>query len=66
MSISNKEFIDKIDEFLKKTGMSVSTFGKKAKGDPSFYTRIKNGMEVKESGKSRVLDFMQNHKECQK
>lgn len=58
MVISNEDFIQEIEKFLEKTGMSCSAFGKKAKGDPCFYSRVKDGMEVKESGKKKVLDFM--------
>lgn len=67
MVISNEDFVREIEKFLEKTGMSCSAFGKKAKGDPCFYSRIKDGMEVKESGKKKVLDFMSKYeKENQK
>lgn len=61
--ITNKELKQVVSDFLKKTGMSASTFGKKAKNDPNLVFRIMGGQEVKESGKEKILDFINNYQE---
>jgi predicted transcriptional regulator len=61
--ISNEEFKNVVSDFLEKTGMAASAFGKQAKNDPSFVSRIMSGQEVKESGKEKILDFIENYKE---
>ena len=61
--ITNEELKKVVSDFLKETGMSASTFGKKAKNDPSFVFRIMGGQEVKESGKEKILDFINNYSE---
>ena len=61
--ISNEELKNVVSDFLEKTGMAASSFGKQAKNDPSFVSRIMSGQEVKESGKEKILDFIENYKE---
>lgn len=61
--MTNNEFKNAVEEFVKRTGMSATSFGIKAKNDPSFYNRIMSGQEVKEKGKERVLKFMEQYKE---
>ncbi|MBQ5783611.1 MAG: hypothetical protein IIW11_01320 [Bacteroidales bacterium] len=61
--VSNEEFKNIVSDFLEKTGMSASSFGLQAKNDPSFVFRIMSGQEVKEDGKNRVLDFINNYKQ---
>ncbi len=60
--ISNDEFRQKIFDFIKRTGISPTSFGEMAKNDPSFVRRLEKGQEVKESGKKQVLEFMENYK----
>lgn len=62
MNISNEDFSTKIEQFLCETGLSPSTFGKMTRNDPRFVFRVRNGMEVKESGKIRIFEFMENYK----
>ena len=61
--ISNEELKNVVSDFLEKTGMAASAFGKQAKNDPSLVSRIMSGQEVKESGKEKILDFIENYKE---
>ena len=61
--VTNEEFKNIISDFLKKTGMPASSFGTQAKNDPNFVFRIMSGQEVKEEGKLRVLDFINNYKQ---
>lgn len=60
--VTNEEFKNIITAFLNETGMSQTAFGIQAKNDPSFYSRIMSGQEVKEGGKQQVLDFINNYK----
>ncbi len=59
--VSNEEFKNIVTAFLNRTGLSQTAFGIRAKNDPSFYSRIMSGQEVKESGKQQVLDFINNY-----
>ncbi len=63
MILSNAEFKEEICTFLQKTGMAPTTFGAKAKNDPSFVARVMAGQAVKEDGKERVLDFIRRYEE---
>ncbi len=60
--VSNEDFKKIVSDFLKETGMSPTSFGMKAKNDPSFYSRLMAGQEVKECGKNQVLNFINNYK----
>lgn len=61
--MTNNEFKNAVEDFVKRTGMSATSFGIKAKNDPCFYSRVMSGQEVKEEGKNRVLAFMEQYKE---
>lgn len=61
MSISNEDFSKIIEDFLSSSGISPSTFGKLTKKDPRFVFRVRNGMEVKECGKNKILEFIKNY-----
>ena len=63
MNISNEEFKEKIKCFLTETSISPTAFGIKAKNDPLFVKRVFKGQEVKEDGKRKVIDFMENYKQ---
>lgn len=58
---TNSEILDKIYNFCQKYKMSQTMFGLKAKKDPCLVSRIKNGQDIRESGKRRILDFMYNY-----
>lgn len=58
--ISNGELKNKVSEFLETTGMSRTKFGILAKNDPNFVFRLLSGQDVRESGKIKVLKFIEN------
>ena len=60
--VTNEEFKKIVSDFLERTGIPASTFGIQAKNDPNFVFRVMSGQEVKEEGKLRVLDFINNYK----
>ena len=59
--VTNEEFKNIISDFLQTSNMSASSFGKQVKNDPCFVFRVMSGQEVKEEGKHRVLDFINNY-----
>lgn len=61
MTLSNKDFLAKIENFIKENNMSATRFGVDAKNDPKFVFRVRGGMEVKENGKEEVLSFIKNY-----
>lgn len=62
MILSNSEFKKKISDFLQETGMAPTTFGTKAKNDPSFVARVMSGQSVNEEGKKKVIAFIDSYK----
>lgn len=61
MIYTNKELLEKIEEFLKKTGMSASTFGTQAASSPSLVFDIREGRGCGEAVQTRILDFINNY-----
>lgn len=59
--ISNDEFKQVVLNFLEEHNMPPTEFGWKSKKDPSLVSRILSGQEVRESGKERVLNFINNY-----
>ena len=60
--MTKKDFLEFIEEFLQKTGMSATTLGIKAKNDPKFVFNLRDGTESREETQARVLDFINNYK----
>lgn len=52
------EFLQKIEDFLRKTGMSASAFGIKSKAEPNFVFTLRKGRECKEAIQEKVLKFI--------
>lgn len=63
MIYSNKELIEIVDGFIKKTGMSETAFGIKALKDPSFVTRLHAGRGCGEEVQKRITDFIEGYNE---
>ena len=57
------EFLEKIEEFLNRTGMSATNLGTKAINSPAFVFDVRNGRQCLDSTKEKVLDFIENYKE---
>ena len=65
--MDKEEFLAVIENFLKKTGMSSSSFGKKAINDQMLVFHLRKGRECLNSTQKRVLAFMAKYeKENQK
>ena len=60
--MTKKDFLEFIEEFLQKTGMSATTLGIKAKNDPKFVFNLRDGTESREDTQNKVLDFINNYK----
>jgi hypothetical protein len=63
MIYSNKELIDLIEDFMKKTGMSATTFGMKANKDPNLVFQIREGRGCGEEVQKRITDFIEGYDE---
>lgn len=60
--MTKKDFLEFVESFLKKTGMSATTLGIKAKNDPKFVFNLREGTESREDTQNKVLDFINNYK----
>ena len=61
--MTKKDFLETIEKFLLKEGISPSSFGMKAVNDPSFVDRVRAGRECREETQNRVLEFMRTYEE---
>lgn len=61
MIYTNKELLEKIEEFLEKTGMAATAFGTSAVNSPSFVFDIREGRGCGEAVQARILDFINNY-----
>lgn len=57
------EFLEKIEEFLKRTGMSATMLGINALKAPNFVFNLRKGQGCTIATMQKVLDFMANYKE---
>ncbi len=64
--MNKKDFLEKIEFFLKETGFSATKLGKLAKNDPKFVFNLRKGTESREATQRRVLEFMKNYKKQEK
>lgn len=55
--------IAKIDDFLHKTGMPWSRFGRLATGDPRFVEDVRNGRTLRPRTEQRVAAFINTYRE---
>lgn len=53
--------LEKIEAFLKATGMSATAFGVKALNDPPFVQQLRDGRDPKLSTAHRCEEFMSSH-----
>lgn len=60
------QFLDDILQFLKRTGMSESSFGVEAMGDPSFIAKLRKGRSVRLKTAEDVRNFMRDYRPRQK
>jgi hypothetical protein len=56
-----ESFLQDIENYLARTGMSASAFGRAAVGDPSFVLDLRNGRAPNLRLAARINDFMQAH-----
>jgi hypothetical protein len=47
-----------VERYLRRTGMSVTKFGRLAVNDPRFVTDLRNGREPRARTARRVIDFI--------
>jgi len=61
MIYSNKELIEIIEKFIKKTGMSATAFGEKSNKEPNLVFDIRAGRGCGEAVQKRITDFINNY-----
>jgi hypothetical protein len=61
LRMTTEAFLKEIEDFLAKTGMRHTTFGKEAMNDPSFVTRMRKGGNPTMKTIGRVREFIQQH-----
>lgn len=57
-----QDFIDEIDAFLARTGMTETRFGISALGDPNFIFDLRSGRDVRLTTVERVRQFMVDYR----
>lgn len=56
--MKKSDFLNLVEEFLQRSGLSPTTFGKKAKEDPKFVFNLRGGTESREATQQKVINFM--------
>lgn len=59
---SCQEFLNQIEVFLKKTGMTATAFGFNAVNDPNFVGDLRRGRRPSLDTADRVKAYMRRHK----
>lgn len=61
MDTAQTDFLNEVDGFLERTGMSATTFGRAAVSDPRFVPDIRAGRAPNLRLVQRVRDFIRDH-----
>lgn len=63
--MNKKDFLEKVEKFLKDFHMYPTTFGILAKKEPLFVFMLREGRECREETQKKVLDFMKKYEKGQ-
>lgn len=55
-----EQFRSRVTTYLKRTGISPTTFGREVLNDPAWVSRLLNGLEPKERTRDKVLAAMKS------
>lgn len=55
---SDADILKEIEAFIAQYEMPLTTFGRKAAGDPRLVADLRNGRELRRSTEKRVREFM--------
>ena len=58
--MTKKEFLQEVENFLEKTGLSATVFGMKAVNDSRFIFMLREGRECREATQEKVFEFMRS------
>ena len=53
--------LGKVEEYLAKSGLNESMFGMRAIGDPNLVQQMREGRELREKTKARVISFIESN-----
>ena len=60
--MNKKEFLEKIESFLRENNMAATTFGVLSNKEPNLVFSLRDGRECREKTRARILDFINNYK----
>jgi predicted transcriptional regulator len=60
--MNKKEFLEKIEAFLRENNMAATTFGVLSNKEPNLVFLLRDGRECREETRARILDFINNYK----
>lgn len=61
--MTQEPLIASVRNFLKRTDMPPSTFGRRAAGDPRFYSDMKSGRVPRPQTAARIRQFMADYEQ---
>ena len=56
--MNKKEFLEKVENFMKRNNVAPTTFGIKALSEPNFVFSLRKGRECREETRNKVLAFI--------
>ena len=59
--MSKRDFLEMVENFLKKTNMSPTAFGVLANKEPNLVFLMRNGRECREETRERILNFINSY-----
>ena len=62
MSDKDTSLIERVEAYLKRTGMTATLFGKKALNDPNLVFDLREGRWLRGPTRTRVIQFMEPKK----
>ena len=60
--MTDSEFLDAVETFLRDTKMAPTAFGLQAHKDPTFISKLRRGRSVSLKIANRTVEFMDKHR----
>lgn len=60
---SDADILKEVEVFIAEHDIPLTTFGRRAVGDPNLIPGLRSGRELRRSTERRVREFMQSHAE---
>lgn len=59
--IDDAELLCRVEQFLNRTGMAPTRFGREVMGEASLVSRLKDGRSLSLRNANKVISFIQEH-----